>query len=132
MEIYKKGQAKNYRVIFTAIISAFAIYAAWSWYRLMEGKVWAGVPVDWAGAAVILAAGLFAGFYLSYVHPKVVDYLIATEEEMRKVTWPSKDELISSSIVVVVVMVVLGVVTVIFDFAFVHILNFLAKFSGGG
>ena len=39
--------------------------------------------------------------------PKIADLLIDTETELRKVTWPSGQEVLNSSIVVVVCVVVL-------------------------
>jgi len=40
--------------------------------------------------------------------PKVADLLIDTESELRKVTWPTMDEVINSSIVVVVSVLLMG------------------------
>ncbi len=134
MEIYKKGQAKNYRVAFAAILIITGMYAAFSWYKWLENDTLFDLPflrIDWIGAAILLFAGIAAGFYLAFANRKTVDYVVTTEEEMRKVTWPTKDELVSSSIIVVVVMVVLGIVTTVFDLAFVQVLNLLKKVIGG-
>jgi len=134
MEIYKKGQAKNYRVAFAAVAAILSLYASYSWFTWLYGDSLFGqdwLRIDWIGAAIILAGGLLCAFWLAFVNRKSVDYVVTTEEEMRKVTWPTRDELVSSSIIVVVVMVVLGIVTTVFDLAFVQILNILKKFIGG-
>ena len=40
--------------------------------------------------------------------PKVADLLIDTEAEMKKVTWPTMDEVINSSIIVVLFVLFIG------------------------
>lgn len=40
--------------------------------------------------------------------PKVADLLIDTEAELRKVTWPTVQEVVNSSLVVIVFVVILG------------------------
>jgi preprotein translocase SecE subunit len=39
--------------------------------------------------------------------PKVADFLIDTESEMRKVTWPTTDDVVNTSMVVVVCVLIL-------------------------
>jgi preprotein translocase SecE subunit len=59
-------------------------------------------------AAVLFAGGMFA-LYRWLERPKSADLLIETEQELRKVTWPSGKEVINSSIVVIVcVMFLMG------------------------
>ncbi|MFZ5623810.1 MAG: preprotein translocase subunit SecE [Gemmatimonadota bacterium] len=45
------------------------------------------------------------------------DFLAATRTEMRKVTWPTKDELIKATRMIVVLSLVLGVVIGLMDVA---------------
>jgi preprotein translocase SecE subunit len=59
--------------------------------------------------APLLIAILAWGVYL-YNKPKVVDFLIDTEHELKnRVTWPSKKEEINASIVVVVTVLIMMV-----------------------
>ncbi|MFA4986405.1 MAG: preprotein translocase subunit SecE [Candidatus Brocadiia bacterium] len=128
MEIYKKGQAKNYRVAFAALILLFAVYSAYEWYFWANGLSESpnmNTIVQWGGAAVCLFLGGLFAFLLAFVNRRTVDYVVTTEEEMRKVTWPTKDELISSSIIVVVVMVIIGLVVTSMDYLFSHVLTLL-------
>jgi preprotein translocase SecE subunit len=48
--------------------------------------------------------------------PKIADSLIDTENELRKVTWPTLDEAIQSSVVVIVTVVVLMMILAGADF----------------
>ena len=67
--------------------------------------------IDLTGAFLI-ALIIFVGGLLMIRRwqskPKVADLLIDTESELRKVTWPSLDEVINSSIVVVVCVLIIG------------------------
>lgn len=56
--------------------------------------------------------------------PTFADFLIGTEAEMRKVTWPTKPELLRGSVVVMVV--ILGLAAAMFLFDFVWALLFRA------
>ena len=56
-------------------------------------------------ALLITAVVLFAGWFLLYrwqQTPKIADLLIETENELRKVTWPTIAEAVNSSLVVIV------------------------------
>ena len=43
------------------------------------------------------------------------DFLVAVHEEMRKVTWPTRDELTKATRMIVVLSIVLGIVIGIMD-----------------
>jgi preprotein translocase subunit SecE len=43
------------------------------------------------------------------------DFLVGVREEMRKVTWPTRDELIKATRMIVVLSIVLGVVIGLMD-----------------
>ncbi len=47
---------------------------------------------------------------------KVFDYLAAVKEEMGKVTWPSKDEVVQSTTLVVSFALILSLIVYGFDF----------------
>ena len=69
------------------------------------------VGIDVTGAFLI-ALGLFLVLVV-IIHrtldkPKYADVLIDTEAELKKVTWPTWEDVINSSIVVVVSVVILG------------------------
>ena len=47
--------------------------------------------------------------YFCFWHQRVSDFLIDTESEMRKVSWPTSKEVVGSSIVVIIAIIVLGI-----------------------
>lgn len=57
-------------------------------------------------AAITFAAGMLF-LWRTVEKPKNADLLIETENELRKVTWPTLDETIDGSIVVIVVVIFL-------------------------
>ena len=69
------------------------------------------VAVELSPAFLVAAIVFLIGFVLIYrwqQRPKMADLLIDTEAELRKVTWPTLEEVINTSLVVVVFVVFLG------------------------
>ena len=78
----------------------------------------------WTGVAVVIFAVLwFTGNLV-----KLRNYVGETREELRKCTWPSWDELRGSTVLVIVSIVLLGVFTVIVDFALANFVSWMARF----
>lgn len=72
-----------------------------------------------AGVAVGLLVVLGALSYYLLNKPRVVDFMIATEAEMRKVNWPSRREVIGSTWVVVCGTLMMAVLLLVVDVFFV-------------
>jgi len=80
------------------------------WTASLGTPLAAGVPeipvlgVELTGAFLIAAVACTGGLIALYKwleRPKSADLLIETEQELRKVTWPTGTEVINSSIVVI-------------------------------
>ncbi|MEM7313781.1 MAG: preprotein translocase subunit SecE [Planctomycetota bacterium] len=65
-------------------------------------------------AAVVLAAGLWLS-YRAVNFPKFADFLIAVEAEMNKVSWPTRGDLVRSSLVVLFVILAMAGLLFLFD-----------------
>ncbi len=61
---------------------------------------------------------------------KVTKYFNDTYQEMQKVAWPSKDELIGSTIVVVVMSLLVSLFIGIVDQVLSKLVNLLVKVAG--
>ena len=70
------------------------------------------------GSFVLLSAG-FAWYYLN--KPKVVDFFIATESEMKKVNWTSRREIIGSTKVVIIFMFLIAFFLFFVDLFFAYL-----------
>ncbi|MCK4250291.1 preprotein translocase subunit SecE [candidate division WOR-3 bacterium] len=58
---------------------------------------------------------------------KILDYIRKVYTEMRKVTWPTRKELINSTIVVIVISGIVAIIIFIMDTIFSNILSILLK-----
>lgn len=84
------------------------------------------VSVDLNGAFIVSALIFCTGviFISRWQHrPKVADLLIDTEAELKKVTWPTMDEVINSSIVVIVCVILLGLFLAAADYLLGHLMR---------
>jgi len=121
--IYKEDQGKVARIILITVIMLGAVFALqqlhgympkipdWKLLGLIDENGLALQILDWRymvhGPLIVLAI-MFA--YGQFNRPKTADFLIETENELKnKVTWPSRKEEISASVVVVVTVLILSV-----------------------
>lgn len=91
------------------------------------------VGVDLSPAFLVAAMLFGTGAY--FVHrwqakPKVADLLIDTEDELKKVTWPTLEEVVNSSIVVVMFVVFIGAYLALADYLLNRVIQTLLR--GGG
>ena len=61
---------------------------------------------------------------------KITKYFNDTTQELKKVAWPSRDELIGSTVVVVVMSILVSIFIGIVDQVLNGLVNFLVKVSG--
>ena len=126
LTVYKSGQGYWTRVL-TAIGASTLVAAglAFVWDELgaitddtVRLYTQAGVCV-----VVVITFGIVAWRLLN--RPNFVDFMIATEAEMRKVNWPSRREIIGSTVVVVcgtfLLALILFVVNILFGALFTQI-----------
>lgn len=69
---------------------------------------------------IALASGVFFGlicFYLSFKHERISEFLIDTESEMRKVSWPTGRDVVRSSMAVILIVFLLGGFLLVSDVA---------------
>ena len=86
--------------------------------------------LDALGAMILFLAGFAGAFYTVYVSPKSANFLIETEAELRKVTWPDykpwfrmDTEIWGSSYVVIFLLCMLAVVIAIWDWLLQELSN---------
>lgn len=128
MEMYKKGQGFYTRFICFLLIALLSFFATYRLYYFGEvfGPFWEDADREytaWADSIPILGEMINPGFLISalfwivsllvlawafFIYARSSEFLIETESELRKVSWPSREELISSSIVVVFTVIILS------------------------
>jgi len=67
------------------------------------------------GIAVVVVGAVFGFLWKRGYLARLANYFRETREELRKCTWPSRDELKGSTVVVVISVALLGAFTVAVD-----------------
>lgn len=130
LEIYKKGQGIYSRVIVGIALGVLDLFASISLYGVLidlpniagNAKIpLIDIGLTW-GLISAFALFIFLGFligvlvvgfetgikWLDKIGKGVVEFLIDTQGELQKVSWPTKYELVGSTAVVIVSVVVIG------------------------
>jgi len=120
LEIYKPGQGVYARASVAALLGLTVLFGLYELYGAIEaweatllGAPWKVIVV----AALALAAAAGIGLLVNARRP--VDFLIVTEAELRKVSWPTPRQLRQQTMVVLVTMFLLGLVIFVADYVFV-------------
>lgn len=104
LSIYKPGQGYYTRMLSAVGVGVIVLSGvAWLWEKMTTID---SIPRDQelyyqGGMAVIVIAFFGAVVYFLLNKPRIADFMIATEAEMKKVNWPSKKEIIGSTWVVI-------------------------------
>jgi len=119
--IYKQGQGYWVRLM-SAIGYGLIIMmgAVWLWDQLQGIQVGEIESVYVQGAVAILVVAFFGliGYYLIGRKPKIVEFMISTEGEMRKVNWSTRREIVGSTILVILLTLFIALFCQIADLGF--------------
>jgi preprotein translocase SecE subunit len=123
LSVYKKGQGTAARGTAAVVMLLLAGWASRQmWYTV----------ADWPLAGRVIATSLVAlllggvPVYLILFHQGVSELLIETQQEMRKVAWSSRAEVLGATLVVLVTVVLLAMFILVTDF----VLLWLARVFG--
>lgn len=139
---YKRNQGKVARqATFFAILAVFAV-GAWTMgdgatrefgeYFVppqLRESVSPEVVARYVLPMAVLALGAWAAFRIVNV-PRFAEFLISVENEMGKVSWPSRQELFRASMVVIVVIFMLTAILLGYDLVLKWIVTRLLGISG--
>lgn len=122
ISIYKSGQGYYTRmgtVIGVSLTSMLGIL--WAWDYLKNLRITGVNELYVAAAGAIVIGGIITAitYYLVFVKPRTVDFLIATEGEMKKVNWSTRREIIGSTTAVITISVILAVYCWVLEIGFV-------------
>lgn len=140
--IYKPGQGYWTRVLTAAGAGAFVLAGvAWVWSHLSTLADAYRLYAQAASAVALLASFSLLLWWLLN-KPRIVDFMIATEAEMRKVNWPSRREVTGSTWIVICGTFMMAFMLFFVDIAFtilfteIHILDsgidLVSKILGSG
>jgi len=104
LSIYKSGQGYYTRMLSAISVGVIVLCGVvWLWAKLTTVDA---IPTEnmlyyQAGSAVGVIAFFGILVFVLLNKPRIADFMIATEGEMKKVNWPSKKEIIGSTWVVI-------------------------------
>jgi preprotein translocase subunit SecE len=120
--LYKRNQGRIARQATFGAIAAIVTLGAWRLSQYMSGI--ASDHQDWSPTQqnivkyfvplAVLAVGLWASFRVVQI-PSFAEFLISVENEMNKVSWPSRGELFRASLVVILVIFFLAGILFAYD-----------------
>jgi preprotein translocase subunit SecE len=113
--IYKPGQGKWVRWGTVAAMALLVLTGTY-WLVGVELATREPMPRTIAGAVWTLV-GAAVTFWLVN-SPKMAEFLIMTESEMRKVSWPTRKDVIQATKVVIFSTIVLGIILYLVDVFF--------------
>ena len=125
LEIYKKGQGKTARTTAYGLLGVLILFGAYRFHAtfnvpgegvLIAAKLPVIGQITWMKifSIIVFFVGIL-GMHVVLNGPKMADLLIDTEQEMKKVSWPSAPEVKSATVVVVIVTFVLAMSLFGFD-----------------
>lgn len=133
-EIYKRGQGRWTRIGTFAGVMLITVIGAGVLSDAIRGwglgwSMGLGVYFQY-GIPVLLVAGMAWLMFTIVNRPRPADFLIATEGEMKKVSWSSRREVIGSTkVVIIVTMIVAGLLASV-DTVFVYFFKWIRVMGG--
>jgi preprotein translocase subunit SecE len=128
-DLYKPMQGRQAR-LFTGL--ALAVIVALGVWRLFESLTESTTPTRFGVPA---AAALVLGWLIFRVvqYPPFVEFLIATEAEMNKVSWTRRDDLYRATVVVLVTVALMTLFLLVADVFWGFLLQLLGvlKYNSG-
>ncbi|MEY3022951.1 MAG: hypothetical protein RIS86_2149 [Planctomycetota bacterium] len=104
LSVYKPGQGYYTRmgtVVGVSLVTLLGVL--WLWDYMKAVKVGSVNPLYVATAGSVLVAGVVVAilYYFVFIKRRTVDFLIATEGEMKKVNWSTRREIVGSTSAVI-------------------------------
>lgn len=120
-ELYKRSQGRATR---QATFGALALLAALGCWSLNAQLTFSGLSQSARYSVVggVLLVCWWLAFRIVNM-PKFADFLISVEAEMSKVSWPTRSDLVNTSIVVMVTIFGMAAVLYLYDFVWRFVLT---------
>lgn len=122
-EFYKKGQGYYTRLgtaLGGGLMSALGSYALYQTLGGIDPESMDATTKSWiqAGVPALLFAVLCGVIFKLVNMPRLADFMIQTEGEMKKVSWSTKKEIITSTKIVIITVIVMAVILACVDTGF--------------
>jgi len=132
LAIYKRQSAKRSRLALLGGLEALGAFGATWLYGVIgeTGKAFHPIALNWGQvAAIIFFVAWSAAVFILLNHPRFVDFLVETEAELGKVTWPGRSEFVGATAVVIVTTLVMAVCLFLLDALNVRFLEWIRVYA---
>ena len=129
-EIYKRSQGRTVRIVTFVAILLIAVLGAVALSDKLSGYETTRPPLLRFGIPTLIVLGVGLLVYRLVNRPKSADFLIATESEMKKVSWSSRKEVIGSTKVVIITTVILASMLLGVDAFFANLFYWIGIMGG--
>ena len=119
--IYKQGQGYWVRLMSAIGLGLLVMMGVvWLWDQLSGVQVGDVEPVYIQGGIAVITVAIcgLIGYHLIGRKPKLVEFMIATEGEMRKVNWSTRREVVGSTILVILLTLFIALFCQVADLGF--------------
>lgn len=134
LSIYKPGQGFYTRVCTTVAIALLALMGiAWLTPYFIGVRIAGMEPIYTQAlvAVLVLAVVGFIAFRIVGTKPRTVDFMIATEGEMKKVNWSTRREVTGSTTLVIAFTFVVAAICFLLDQFFAMIMQWINVLETG-
>ena len=124
-EVYKRGQGKYTRLVTFAVGGVIGAAVAYYVSDLLSGTDLSQYLVFGIPLAIFAAIAMLMFWVVN--RPRSADFMIATEGEMKKVSWSTKKELINSTWIVILSVAALTLFIGTIDFIISQIMDLVLR-----
>lgn len=128
LQVYKSGQGYWTRMMTAIAIMTFTLgFAVWFNDKLLFKVISNEKNEMYWQAGIIAATAVIVGALLWWLlnKPKIADFMIATENEMKKVNWPSKQAVMGLTWIVIVGTFLIAAILFVADFGFTNVATWI-------
>ena len=129
-QIYKRGQGRYARTITFVASLVISVGAAAALSNKLSGYGLTQGPIVRYGVPSLLVVVIGLVMFWAVNRPKSADFLIATEGEMKKVSWSSRKEIVGSTKVVIVATFIMAGILYTVDAGFALLFTVMGVMGG--
>ena len=128
LQVYKSGQGYWTRMMTAIAVMTFTLgFAVWFNDKLLFKFMDDEKNEMYWQAGIIAVTAVAVGALLWYLlnKPKIADFMIATENEMKKVNWPSKQAVMGLTWIVIAGTLMIAAILFVADFGFTNVATWI-------
>lgn len=134
LRIYKPKQGYHTRIWTAVGGSVLIIWGGLALYEQLRSMLDQNAayynPVSYGVSALFVVGMGVVLYWLVGLNRRTNDFFIATEGEMKKVSWPTRPEVIRSTKVVIVTMLLMGMILFMADLLFMGFFSLIGVLKG--